>query len=68
MFAGVAFLGVIIQLGIVVGIIVFAVKLLNRITDIAKYQKSIAESQLQLVSVLTEKQITQVSADSAKQS
>ncbi|MBA6225366.1 hypothetical protein H4J51_09400 [Colwellia sp. MB02u-18] len=63
MFAGVAFLAIIFQLAIVVGIIVFAVKLLNRITDIAGSQKSIAESQVQLISLLSKKQSTQEPAD-----
>ncbi|MBA6346602.1 MULTISPECIES: hypothetical protein [unclassified Colwellia] len=64
MFAGVAFLAIIFQLAIVVGIIVFAVKLLNRITDIAGSQKSIADSQVKLISLLSKKQTNQESADS----
>jgi hypothetical protein len=64
MFAGVAFLAIIFQLAIVVGIIVFAVKLLNRITDIAESQKSIADSQVKLISLLSKKQTNQESADS----
>jgi hypothetical protein len=64
MFAGVAFLAIIFQLAIVVGIIVFAVKLLNRITDIAGSQKSIANSQIQLIRLLSKKQENQESSDS----
>ncbi|UUO24876.1 hypothetical protein FGD67_17895 [Colwellia sp. M166] len=64
MFAGVAFLAIIFQLAIVAAVIVFAVKLLNRITDIAGSQKSIAESQVQLITLLRKKQTTQESADS----
>ncbi|MFT5756815.1 MAG: hypothetical protein ACI9LM_001540 [Alteromonadaceae bacterium] len=64
MFAGVALFAIILKLTIVVGIIVFAVKLLNRITDIAGSQKSIANSQIQLISLLRKKQINQGSPDS----
>jgi hypothetical protein len=64
MFAGVAFLAIIFQLAIVIGIIVFAVKLLNRITDIAGSQKSIADSQIQLISLLSKRETNQESADS----
>ncbi|WP_019030230.1 hypothetical protein [Colwellia piezophila] len=64
MFAGVALLAIIFQLAIVVGIIVFAVKLLNRITDIAGSQKSIADSQIQLINLLSKKESNQESAES----
>ena len=64
MFAGVAFLAIIFQLAIVIGIIVFAVKLLNRVTDIAGSQKSIADSQIQLISLLSKRETNQESADS----
>jgi hypothetical protein len=64
MFAGVALLAIIFQLAVVVGVIVFAVKLLNRITDIASSQKSIAESQVQLINLLSKKQTSQESVDS----
>jgi hypothetical protein len=64
MFAGLAFLVIIFQLAVVVGVIVFAVKLLNRITDIASYQKSIAESQVQLIDLLSKEKIAQKSVDS----
>lgn len=64
MYPGVALLAIIVQLAIIVGVIVFAVKLLNRITEIAGSQKSIAESQAQLISLLSKKQTTQDSADS----
>ncbi|MGX9460482.1 hypothetical protein ACWXWU_04480 [Shewanella sp. A14] len=63
MFAGVAMLAIIFKLAIVVGIIIFAVKLLNRITDIAASQKSIADSQVELINVLSKKQSTQGSVD-----
>ncbi|GAC27290.1 hypothetical protein [Brumicola pallidula] len=64
MFTEVALLAIIVQLGIIVGIIVYAVKLLNRITDIAGSQKSIANSQIQLISLLIKKQENQESSDS----
>ncbi len=64
MFAGEAFLAIILQLAVVVAVIVFAVKLLNRITDIAASQKSIAESQVQLIGLLSKKSTLQESVDS----
>jgi len=64
MFTGVAFLAITFQLAIIVGIIVFAVKLLNRITDIAGSQKSIADSQIKLISLLSTQQINQGPVDS----
>ncbi|MFU8784529.1 hypothetical protein [Aliidiomarina sp.] len=64
MYPGVALLAIIVQLTIIIGVIVFAVKLLNRITEIAGSQKSIAESQAKLISLLSKKQTTQDSADS----
>ncbi|WP_299003793.1 hypothetical protein [uncultured Shewanella sp.] len=63
MFAGVTFLALFFQLAMVVGIIVFAVKLLNRISEIASAQQSIAESQLQLIKLLNEKQTAQESKE-----
>jgi len=64
MFAGVALLAIIFQLAIIVGVIVFAIKLLNRITDIAGSQKFIADSQIQLISLLSKKQENQKPSDS----
>ena len=56
MFSGMVFIGIILQLAVVVGIIVFAVKLLNRITEISESQKSIANTQTHLVEILANKQ------------
>ena len=56
MFSGMVFIGIILQLAVVVGIIVFAVKLLNRITEISESQKSIANPQTHLVEILANKQ------------
>ena len=52
MVTGVALLAVLFQLGVCVGVIVFAVKLVGRLKDISESQKSIAESQAQLVHLL----------------
>lgn len=59
MFTGLAILGLILKLLIVIGVVVFVVKLLNRVTDIARSQKSIAESQIQLIDFLSVKTMNQ---------
>ncbi len=59
MFTGLAILGLVLKLLIVIGVVVFAVKLLNRVTDIARSQKSIAESQIQLIDLLSVKTMSQ---------
>ena len=56
MITGVALLAVLFQLGVFVGVIVFAVKLVGRLKDISESQKSIAESQAQLVNLLSSNQ------------
>jgi len=57
MFTGVALLAVLFQLGVFVGVIVFAVKLVGRLKDISESQKSIAESQAKLVHLLVNNQL-----------
>lgn len=52
MFTGVALLAVLFQLAVFVGVIIFAVKLVGRLKDISESQKSIAESQAQLVQLV----------------
>lgn len=54
MFTGFAFFAVMFQLATLVGIIVFAVKLLNRMQEIADAQRSSAESQAQLVKLVVQ--------------
>ena len=56
MFTGVALLAVLFQLAVFVGVIIFAVKLVGRLKDISESQKSIAESQVQLVKLLSNNQ------------
>ena len=52
---GVAILAVLIQLSIFIGVIVFAVKLVNRLQEISKSQESIALSQMKMVELLANK-------------
>ena len=54
MLSGALVLAVIIKLVVVISIVVFAVKLLNRITEISTSQKSIAKSQGALVALLND--------------
>jgi len=54
MFSSVLVFAVILKLVIVISIVVFAVKLLNRITEISTSQKSIAKSQSALVALLSD--------------
>lgn len=55
MFGGVAIFAVLIQLAIFIGVIVFAVKLVNRLQEISKSQESIASSQMKMVELLANK-------------
>ena len=56
MFTGFAMFAMLIQLALVIGIIAFAVKLVTRLSEIAEAQKSMAESQAQLVNLLMDQQ------------
>jgi hypothetical protein len=56
MFSGFAIFAVLVQLAIFVGVIVFAVKLVNRLQEISKSQESIAESQMKMVQLLASEQ------------
>lgn len=59
MMSGMGMIGmiaVLIKLIFFVCVVVYAVKLLNRLTDISSAQKSIAESQAELVKLLASKE------------
>lgn len=59
MMSGMGMIGmiaVLIKLIFFVCVVVYAVKLLNRLTDISSAQKSIAESQAELVRLLASKE------------
>lgn len=56
-----ALAGIFIKLAIGAGIIVFAFKLYNRVAEIAEAQKSLVESQRQLVKHFTESSNSSVS-------
>lgn len=58
MFGGVAIFAVLIPLTIFIGVIIFAVKLVNRLQDISKSQQSIALSQMKMVELLANKKQT----------
>jgi hypothetical protein len=55
MFGGVAIFAVLIQLAIFIGVIVFAVKLVNRLQEISNSQELIASSQMKMVELLANK-------------
>ena len=55
MFGGVAIFALLIQLAIFIGVIVFAVKLVNRLQEISNSQESIASSQMKMVELLANK-------------
>jgi uncharacterized membrane protein len=59
MFVGMAFLSVIFNLFVIAVFFVFALKLLNRLSDIAEAQRSAAKSQAQLVEFLCSQNQTQ---------
>lgn len=68
MFTGFAVFAVIFQLAIFCGIIVFAVKLLNRMQEISDSQRISAEAQAQLVKlVMQQHQATVTKASSEHQ-
>ncbi len=54
--SGFVLIGFLIQLAVLVCVVVYAIKLLNRITEISSAQKSIAESQAELVRLLARKE------------
>jgi hypothetical protein len=54
---------VLVQLAIFIGVIVFAVKLVNRLQEISKSQESIAMSQIQMVELLAKEQKANRSTD-----
>jgi hypothetical protein len=63
MFGGVALFAGLIQLSIFIGIIVFAVKLVNRLKEISKSQESIALSQMKMVELLANRKQAEHSSD-----
>lgn len=63
MFGGVAIFAVLIPLTIFIGVIIFAVKLVNRLQDISKSQQSIALSQMKMVELLANKKQTDHSTE-----
>ena len=63
MFSGIAFLVIIFKLAIFIGVIVFAIKIVNRLKDISESQKSIAKSQAKLVELVANKQKIDPSPD-----
>jgi Tfp pilus assembly protein PilV len=55
MFGGEVIIAILIQLAIFIGVIVFAVKLVNRLQEISNSQESIASSQMKMVELLANK-------------
>lgn len=53
MFAGLAILTIVIRLVIIIAVIVFAVKLLKRVTEISESQTSIIRNQTLLIGLLS---------------
>ena len=54
---GISLIAIIFQLAFIIGVVVFAVKFLNRVTEIAEAQKTVADSQVRIVEILTSKQL-----------
>jgi large-conductance mechanosensitive channel len=52
MYSGMAIIALLVNLVIIACVVTFAIKLLNRLTDIADAQKSVAASQEKLVQIL----------------
>lgn len=59
MFSGFAIIAIIVQVAIIVAVIVYALKILNRITDIAESQRSIADTQKKMLILMSEKHVQQ---------
>ena len=55
MFSGMVLVGLLTQLLFVVCVVVYAIKVLNRITEISSAQQSIAASQAELVKLFADK-------------
>ena len=67
MLGGVALFAILIQLSIFVGVIVFAVKVINRLQEISDSQASIALSQMKMLELLADKNKVESSSLSQSQ-